>query len=432
MSEGKRRFKDRMIDKVPVVGQVRRGTVWLKAHRGWFYLAIAVGVIFVVRPALTIVAGVFGILKGPITALLDNPVGRFVFYNVLAIALGYWVWRKSRGGVLRIAGLFAMRRFIDGLNLMILGRWSDAIEKFEKVERIGRWADLEEVIPEHRDILRDTRLKIATCYHRMGDANQALRWHKRVPADKILSAHVRRHHAELHALIYDISDELEEETILSELEKSAGVGKRGSRRVLRALIGRVEATGDLEKTRGLVKRLVDASDDADKETARRHLARLEFRLAHKALGDGSPKSSLRNLKVALKVDPGDFRSALLLGDLALEKDDVPGALKAWSRAVSLPVFDRIAKLLESGRLDGDHERKLLLAHFPYAGTMLVLAERHRKRGEFRQAKAALEKVREQTGESFLLLREYAACLEGEGDTEGAAGLYRRALAQSFG
>ena len=45
------------------------------------------------------------------------------------------------------------------------------------------------------------------------------------------------------------------------------------------------------------------------------------------------------------------RSAVLLGDVALQSGDLRAAFKAWSRAVSLPVFDRIEELLKEGRLD---------------------------------------------------------------------------------
>jgi len=122
------------------------------------------------------------------------------------------------------------------------------------------------------------------------------------------------------------------------------------------------------------------------------------------------------------------KSALLLGDLALAAGDLRGALRAWSRAVGLPVFDRLAKLLEEGKLQSDREMALLRSHFPYAGTMLVLAEDYRRRGDPKRARAALDKVLAQVGESFPVLRAYAACLEAQGDAAGAAALYRRALA----
>jgi cytochrome c-type biogenesis protein CcmH/NrfG len=137
------------------------------------------------------------------------------------------------------------------------------------------------------------------------------------------------------------------------------------------------------------------------------------------------------MKRALKATSKDPRSALLLGDLALEAGDVAGALKAWSQAVSLPVFERIEKLLDEGKLAGDKEKDLLLRNFPYAGTLLVLAEHHRKRGEFRKARAALDKVLATAGESLTVLRLYAACLEGEGDASAAAELYRRALSSTL-
>ncbi len=423
--------KRSLLDRVPILGLARRVSLWLKAHKGWVYLGLAVLVIAVVRPFLTILAEIFKVFTPLVRTLLDNPVGRFIFYNVLAIVLLYWVWRQVRRGVYRVIGMYSMRRFIDGMNFMILGRWRSAITAFARVERVWSWIPLDEIVVEHRDIRRDARIKIATCYHRLGDANRALAWHKRVRPKDILSDHVRENHAELRALIYDISDELEQETILAELEGGRGKGA-GNVRVLRALRERIESSGDLDRTRDIVRRLVAGTEGREKEGLQRDLARLEFRIAHQALGDGSSSSSKRSLKSALKIDAGDTKSALLLGDIALDEGDVKGALKAWSRAVGLPVFDRIAKLLDGGKLSGDKERKMLLDFFPYVGTMLVLAEHYRKRGDLRQAKAALDRVLEAAGESFVVAREYAACLEAEGDHAGAAELYRKAFAMSFG
>jgi len=216
-------------------------------------------------------------------------------------------------------------------------------------------------------------------------------------------------------------------TILRELERTQA-RDRNNRRVLLALRDRAEASGDLQRTREIARRLVASSEGSDREAAERDLALLEYRAAELALGSGegagNPK---RDLLRALKAHPGDVKSALLLGDLALGEGDVNGALKAWSRAAGLPVFERLARLLADGKLQGDREMDLLRRHFPYVGTMLVLAEHYRKRGEARRAKAALEKVLSVAGESMPVLREYAACLEAEGDAAKAAELYRRAL-----
>ena len=100
--------------------------------------------------------------------------------------------------------------------------------------------------------------------------------------------------------------------------------------------------------------------------------------------------------------------------------------------MSLPVFERLADLLVKGQLSGDKEKDLLLRHFPYAGTLLVLAEHHHRKGEFRKARSALDKVLAAAGENLTVLRLYAACLEGEGHSAQAAELYRRALSRSFG
>jgi tetratricopeptide (TPR) repeat protein len=422
----KRSLLGRALDRVPVLGGARRVRGWFRRRKGLVYLALAVVVIFIVRPVLTILAEFLKFLRPLVQILFDNPVGRLVFYNLLAIVLLYWVWRKARAGILRAFGLRAMRHFLDGMHRMILGKWNAAMPCFEKVYRISRWIRLEDVVPEHPDIAVDAQLKIAACLLETGRPNEAKAWLLRIRPSEIVTPHVRRAWAELRALSYESSDELETETVLNELEKTRE-GDRRNRRVLAALRDRLEATGDLERTRTVARELVTASSGTDRESAERDLALIEFRLAHKALGAGDAKG----LKRALKAQPGDVRSALLLGDLAVENDDVRGALKAWSRAVSLPVFDRIAALLEQGKLSGDKERKLLLDQFPYAGTLLVLAEYYRKRGEYRKARSALEKVAETTGENFTLLHLYASCLSGEGDSDRAAELYRRALSLSF-
>lgn len=417
---------DRVMNKVPVFGKVRRTKGWMRRNRGWVYLAVAAIVLIVFRPVFTVLAELFKIVSPFIRGLLDNPVGRFIVGNVVAIIVLWWIWRRVRGGVQRVLGLKTMRHFLDGMQAMMLNRWRPAIAHFERVVWWSRWVNLEDAVPEHRDIVADAYLKVATCYQRLGDANNALNWLKRVPQDKITSDHVRRNYAELHALAYDLSDELEEETVLKELEKT-DQASRGNRRVLRALRERLEGAGDLDQARVVGKKLVAASDGRAKDEAERDLALLEFRLAHQALGDGDKK----RMRKALKATAGDTRSALMLGDLEIEQGNVKGALTAWSKAVSMPVFDRLATLLREGRLSGEKEKELLLKFFPYAGTFMVLAEHHLEAGAFRKARAALDQVLASAGENMRVLRLYAACLEGDGEHDAAAQLYRRALSMSF-
>jgi len=417
---------DRFLDRVPVLGRFRRVRGWFRRNRIWFYLAIAVAVLFVVRPVLSILATILTPLAPVITKLIDNPVGRFLFYNLLGFLLLWWIWRKVRAGILRVIGLRAMRAFLDGLTLMIHGRWDAAIADFSKVMRWDRWVRLEDAVPEHRDLGPDTRLKIALCHLRRNRPNEAKAWLLRVREQEILSDHVRRNHAELRALAYDLNDEMERETVLKELERTHAKDK-GNRRILLALREQSEAMGDLERARAMGRRLVSLSEGREKEEAQSELALLEFRLARKALDEGHN----RELRKALKATSGDPRSALLLGDLALEGGDVPGALKAWSKSVSLPVFDRLKKLLDEGKLAGDREKDLMLRSFPFAGTLLVLAEHYRNRGDHRKARAALDKVLASAGENLTVLRLYASCLEAEGDAEGAAELYRRALTSAL-
>ncbi len=409
-------------DHVPVLGSLRKIQGWGRRNKGWIYLALAVAVLFVVGPLLRIVATIFDILRPLITALLDNPVGRLLFYNALALLLLWLVWRKVRAGFHRLFGLRAMRHFLDGLHQMVLGRWRRAVDCFLSVEKIARWVRLEDAVPEHRDIRADAWLKIATCELRLGRPNEARAWLLRLREGQILTDHVRRNHAELRALSYDLDDELEAETVLRELEKTAKADQ-SNRRILLALRDRLEATGDLERTATVARRLAAVSEGREQEEAEAYVALLDFRRAHKALDEGDRKRTLK----ALKARTGDGRSALLLGDLAIESGDLAGALKAWGRAVSLPVFDRIADLLRSGRLDGDREKELLLKHFPYAGTMIALAEHYRTKGDTRKAKAALDKVLASSGGNMTVLRLYASCLEAEGDAAAAGDLYRRAL-----
>jgi len=142
---------------------------------------------------------------------------------------------------------------------------------------------------------------------------------------------------------------------------------------------------------------------------------LDYRLAHKAheaVGDGRGKGA-KPLK-ALKARTADPRSAVRLGDVAL---------------------DRIEKLLADGRLDGEKERRMLLEYFPYSGTTNVLARRYARsysrNGEHRKAKTAVERAIEAAGPNLEALRIYAEALQHEGDTTGAVELYRQALSAPF-
>ncbi|MCZ6571760.1 MAG: tetratricopeptide repeat protein [Planctomycetota bacterium] len=421
----KRPLKDRVLDRVPVFGRLRRVKGWVRRNKGWIYFAIALAVLFIVKPVLDIVAQVVKVFQPAVQALFDNPVGRFVFYNVLAILLLWWVWRRVSKGVRRMVGLYVMRAFLDGMHLMFNGHWRAAIPRFERVVRWRRWVRLPDAVPEHRDIGADARIKIATCHHKLGEVNEALRWLHTVRQQDMLTEHVRRSHAELRALTYDLSDELEGETVLRELAKTEQRDRK-NRRILGAYRDRLEAAGEIERARDVHKRLLAVAEGLEKDQAERDLARLEFRVAHKALLAGSSADTRKGLGRALKAHPGDVRSALLLGDMRLQEGDVKGALKAWSRAVGVAVFDRLARLLQSGQLQ---DNDVLLDQFPYVGTLLVLAEHYRRKGDFRRARSALDKVLETVGESAPVMRLYAACLEGEGDAEGAAALYRRALLQ---
>ena len=422
----KRSVKDRVLDRMPVFGTWRRLKGWMRRKKGWVYFAIVLLILFIVRPVLTIVAQIFTVLKPLIAAIFNNPAGRFVFYNLLGILLLWWLWRRIRAGVLRAIGLRKMRHFLDGMNAMIMGRFKPAITSFEAVAKTPRWVKLEDAVHEHRDIRVDAYIKIAACYLRLDRPNDAKNWLLRIREQDILTEHVRRNHAELRALSYDLNDEMEAETVVKELEKTQ-LKDRGNRRVLLALRERHEVAGDHAKAREIARKLVAVSVGVEREEAERDLALLEFRTARQALTDGDRKTMLK----ALKAHPGDVRAALMLGDLALEEGNTKGALKAWSRAVSLPVFERILRLLDSGKLAADKERDLLLKFFPYAGTLIVLAEHHRGRGEPRKARAALEKVLEHGASDISVLRLYAACLEDEGDAAGAAELYRKALTLSL-
>ncbi|MHC4953712.1 MAG: tetratricopeptide repeat protein [Planctomycetota bacterium] len=419
-------MKDRLLDRVPVLGRARRVSGWFRRNRGWFYFALALGVLFIVGPLLRIVATFFSILAPVIRALLDNPVGRVVFYGGVALVLGWVLWRRVRTRVYRVYGLNAMRAFLDGMNLMILGRWNRAIPRFEKVVRTPRWIILEDGVPEHRDIRSDAMLKIALCHLRSGRPNEAKAWLLRVREADILSDHVRRNLVELRALSYDQNDEIEPETILRELEKAQSRDGR-NRRVLIAMRDRLEASGALDQAARVTKKLLASSRGSEREQTESELALLEYRLAHRSLGDGTGKATK-----ALKARTRDPRSAILLGDIALERGDLKGALKAWSRAASLPVFDRVARLLDEGRFDGERERRMLLEFLPYSGTMLALARHYNAKGEHRKAKAAIERAIEASGGNLEALRVYAEALRGDGDEAAAAELYRRALSASFG
>ena len=426
-TEPKRPIRDFLFGWVPFYGAPRRVQGFLRRNKGWIYFALALAVLFIAGPVLRIIATAFSIVAPAIRVLLDNPVGRVLFFGVLALVLGWILWRRIRDRVYRVYGLNAMRAFLDGLNLMVLGRWNRAIRAFERVIKTPRWVRLEDGVPEHRDIRYDAMLKIALCHLERNRPNEAKAWLLRVREKDILSDHVRRNLGELRALSYDRSGEIEPETIVRELERAERRDAR-NRRVLQALADRLEAEGDLKRAAAVTRKLVDASEATEKERAEESLALLEFRMAHRALDAGeSARTPLR----ALAARAHDPRSALLLGDLALERGDLRTALRTWSRAVSVPVFDRLERLLAEGKLPTEKDRRMLLEYFPYSGTMLVLARYYQQQGDARKAKAAVEQAMEAGGAHIEALRLYAEAMQREGDEAGAAEVYRRALAATF-
>ena len=174
-------------------------------------------------------------------------------------------------------------------------------------------------MPEHRDIRVDAYLKIALCHLKLGNANEAKSWLLRVREKDMLSEHIRRNHAELRALSYDLNDELEAETVVRELEKTQ-VRDKSNRRVLLALRDRHEAAGNLDQARVIGKQAGRRRRSARKRNRPRPTWRCSSsgsRTRHWGAGD------TKSTRKALKGRPGDVRAALLIGDLALDDGNVP-------------------------------------------------------------------------------------------------------------
>ena len=76
--EPKRSTKDKILDRLPIFGRVRRIKGWVRRKKGWIYFALIIAILFVVKPVLTIFAEIFKIFGNSRQALPRIDRGQIV------------------------------------------------------------------------------------------------------------------------------------------------------------------------------------------------------------------------------------------------------------------------------------------------------------------------------------------------------------------
>jgi len=90
--------------------------------------------------------------------VVNNPVGRFIFVNLILLLVVFILYRRFKDRGRRLLGALALDRFLGGMLHLSAGRYPRAAKQFEKVVRMGRWLNLAEAVDVYPEILGDARI----------------------------------------------------------------------------------------------------------------------------------------------------------------------------------------------------------------------------------------------------------------------------------
>jgi tetratricopeptide (TPR) repeat protein len=405
------------LEKIPVLRIKRRLGRFFKRFKFWIFLIAFLLVLSLLSKPLAILWDIVKSIAGILKPVVDNPVGRVVVVTLVLAGIAWVVWWRFSARLRRLIGYHALDRFLDGVNHMVMDRHRNAVRCFEAVLRRAKVVDLETAVPAYPDLLDAARIKLAECHRILGDLDASLRWLEAVRA-KGLPDDLRRIHREIRALVYDAHPGMREEVRRGQVESAAKDDGKNAR-LLRVLRDHAEGKEDLGGAVRAQQRLVRATPRPERPEARRELAALHYRRGRKAEEEGDLETAEREYRTAAKVQAFDL-PWLRLGDMALARADVAGALDAWAKAPPLPALDRIRGLLSDGRLEGSSDRAVLIQRFPFGETLLVLAEHFLEKGDRRRARNALVKLEDLGMAGPAVDRLAARIAREEGDGEEAA------------
>jgi hypothetical protein len=305
------------------------------------------------------------------------------------------------------------------------GRYRPAAKSFESVVRVGRYVNLKEAVPIYPEIHPDARIKLALCYRELGEVEKAMRSLELLKASE-LSPAMKKDHAEAKAFVYALSADLMDETIDREVEHALSVAS-DNRRLLALKRDRADRGGDLASAIDAQKRIVKATPAAERDEERSRLAALHGRNALRHYRDGDVPEALAEISRSRASDGALVLGHLLAGDVEADRGNVRAAIREWSRVPSLPALDRVRRLLEEEKLDGEGDLAFLVDQLPRAGLLLVLAEHWLRKGNLRRAKNCVRKYEELGLGSRHSAHLMARIARAEGDERTAAALEWRAL-----
>lgn len=395
---------------------------WLK----WCIYALPVlAVLVLLGPALGVVNQILKLVVGFLLPLVKSSGGRFFLVNLLVGGMALVVYWKGRARLKSVFAFVAMRHFLKGMQFLTGGFIHRAVRSFKKVVRINRFVNLETSLPAYREIAADAKVRLAMCYIRLGEADQALKWLELARKDKPPSQ-VGKTLREVRALAYYRHSTLARETAEKELEAAHHKDPQNLR-LNRALLEKAEAEGDEVRALDLMKRIFEAAEGRDRDReARRLVERLHARAAEfvKAGELGRARSLLCEARKVLRYSEP---VQLLLGDVELERCSPEAALHAWRRVPGPAARTRVAGLLTT-----EIDPRTILKHYPQPDVLIDLATRLKDQGAHDQARRTLEKALAMGADPVeveKVLGDLAAAAE---DATHARKHYLKAITRMFG
>jgi hypothetical protein len=390
----------RLWNQVPAPIRKVLELLWRNRTARWLLVLLLILIFLpLVANLLGLGSSLLRIVGTGVSALLDNPVGRFLALLGLLIGITSYLVHRVRAERRQLLAARAADRYLSGLRHMVHRRFALARRDLQVVERTAREVDLTEAVPGFPELAQDAALKLAFCHAELGEIPQGMRCLVAVPRAS-LPGHLARAFDEVHALLYDRSPDFLAETKVVELERALRTDGRNPR-LLRALVTRRREMGNLTGAIDVQRRLVDSLDREESSRERRHLAYLHYLRAREILDDDGIGVEVRRKRVqseltrAIKADRDLPMPHLLRGDLHLEDGRPAEALAAWARGPSPPALERIATFLESSTRSPRELYPELVEALPTAGTLLLVARHAFARGEEPMAERILSRLAEE-------------------------------------
>jgi len=410
--------------------RIRKLPRFLRRFKLWILLGLVLLILLALGPWVGLLGQILSGIGGVLEPVVNNPVGRFILVNLLLVVVVLVLYRRFKDRGRRLLGALALDRFLGGMMHLSAGRYSKATRLFEKVVRMSRWLDLEEAVDVYPEILGDARIKLALCYREMGEVEKAMR-NLELLKVRDLSPAMKKDLAEAKAIVYSLSGELMEETIDREVA-NALERDPGNLRLLRLRRDRASRVGDLPAAIESQKRLVKGTAAPDRGEERTRLATLYARHALRLYRAGQVEDARAEISRSRAGDPRLVLPNLIAGDIAAERDDIRAAVTEWARIPSVPGLERVGRLLDEGKLDGEGDLEFLVATFPRSGILLVLANHYLSRGKPRKARNCVMKFEEMGLGNRHSAQLMAEILRAEGDEAGANRLSWQALKNFLG